>query len=538
MSWGIDMVELASAYAAGGSLAAAEWLYQQLEPHQWWALGFSLLVPILLVFARNGVRLRRLKSIYNFSKSYSRSNDANDQSGSRNGLDGNPSMEFVTTKYSAELLFQKEEENAPSVDAASQRSLLKDVQTAIQTSRTIGNRGDIALLVASLPFAALSYLGFTNLFDVIGNGMQIPATVGAVCPLPASLNLCVRPATCPSDFAFAQLQIVGSLAFAGAYIASLRNFLRSLAVFDLSAFTFLRLSAEMLASVLIVLVLYRAFPDPTKALSTVLVGPEANATCGQVPWMWIGLAVLLGLLPESATKFLIVRFQSLVNWIKVDDDRFVEVTRSVSLDTIDGIDFWTRFRLEECGIYDVQNLATYNPIQLHIEAPYGIYQTIDWVAQAQLCALLGLDRFLMLRELHVRTILDLERAIDFNPTDASGKREIVEEFDLIFAAILFAPTRNLKRIAAIGGLSPLIREVKEGRPSVRAASIDDYCAWAMEEISRNPARIKPCVEYLLGWMCDDLHVRRLRRIWQEISASLGKQSERLDREAPKTAAEG
>lgn len=532
------MAELASAYAAGGSLAAAEWLYRQLEPHQWWAVGFSLLVPILLVFARNGVRLRRLKAIYNFSKSYSGSNGARGQSDSLNGLDDNPSMEFVTTKYSADLLFQKEGSNAPSQDAASQRSLLKDVQTAIQTSRTIGNRGDIALLVASFPFMALSYLGFTNLFDVIANGMQIAATVGTVCPPPASLSLCVRSATCPSDFAFAQLQIVGSLAFAGAYIASLRNFLRSLAVFDLSAFTFLRLSAEMLASVLIVLILYRAFPDPTKALSTVLVGPEANSACGQVPWIWIGLAALLGLLPESATKFLIVRLQSLINWIKVDDDRFVELTRSISLDIIDGIDFWTRFRLEECGIYDVQNLATYNPIQLHIEAPYGIYQTIDWVAQAQLCALLGLDRFLMLRELHVRTILDLERAIDFNPIDASGKQETVDEFDLIYGAILFAPTKNLRRISEIGALQPLIREVKDDEPSVRAASIDNYCAWAMDQISRDPKRIKPCVEYLLGWMCDDLHVRRLRRIWQEISASLGKQSERLDRNAQTPTAAG
>lgn len=523
------MAELASAYAAGGMLAASDLLYRQLQPHEWWALTFALLLPFLLVFARNEVRLRRLKSIHDFSKSYPQlaSDDKNRQT-----PPGNPALEFVTAKYSAELLFNAKDEMQAGLASKGTQAILNDVRTAILQSRAIGNRGDIPLLVAALPFAILSYFGFVHLADVLSRGLQIPPTIGAICPPPPSLSLCARPSTCPTDFAFAQLQIVGALTFAGAYIASLRNFLRSLAVFDLSAFTFLRLAAEMLASVLIVLFLYRAFPDPTKALSELFVGTDPVTVCGQVPWVWIGLAPLLGLLPETATKFLIVRFQSLINWIKVDDDRFVEITRSTSLDTIDGIDFWTRFRLEECGIYDVQNLATYNPIQLHIESPYGIYQTIDWVAQAQLCSLMGLERFLVLRELHVRTILDLERAIDFTSKNSTGKDETTDEFDLIYGAILFAATSNLRRAAAIGGLMPLIQERQGSGSKVRASSIQEYCAWAMEEITRDPERIKPCVEFLLGWMCDDLHVRRLRRIWQEISDDLGPRSEKLANARP------
>ena len=37
----------------------------------------------------------------------------------------------------------------------------------------------------------------------------------------------------------------------------------------------------------------------------------------------------------------------------------------------------------------------------------------------------------------------------------------------------------------------------------------------------------------MGWLADDLHVRRLRRIWQEMSDSLGARTMRLDRNREK-----
>ncbi|MDO1585050.1 hypothetical protein [Rhizobium oryzicola] len=495
----------------------------------------------------------------------------------------NPALEFVTSKYLTDLL-PNDNDHQPQLRAKGAPEVVAQIASATKRAHAFGNRGDFQLLISSLGFAILCYAGFLALYTVIINGLQLPLGTGTPCPVPAELQLCPILAACPTPIASGQLMIVGALTFAGAFISAMRMFIRSLCVFDLSASTFLRQSVEMLASVIIVLMLYRAFPDPAKAVADIVSGSTTATPCGQVPWVWIALAPLLGLMPESATKFLILKMQAFVKWIKIEDDRYNEVTRLIPLDVIDGIDFWTRFRLEECGIYDVQNLATCNPIQLYIESPYGIYQTVDWVAQAQLCALLGLDRFLLLREFHIRTIFDLERAIDYGPeeqsktgpanaataskkneaeqervegAEAAGNAEMrdgndqanvadvkppepakpalatptspPDEFDVIYAGILFAATSKMRRVAEIGGMSLLISSGTDEMPDIGTVGLDEYCLWARRYIGGNKDQTKVCVEALLRWMCDDLHVRRLRRIWQEIGDSLGPRSERLSR---------
>jgi hypothetical protein len=232
----------------------------------------------------------------------------------------------------------------------------------------------------------------------------------------------------------------------------------------------------------------------------------------------------LGYLPDSATKFALLRLQSLMSWVKMDDDRFNKITRITPLDALDGIDYATRFRLQECGIYDVQGLATYNPIMLHIESPYGIYQAVDWIAQAQLCHLVGIEKFLVLRELQIRTIFDLERAIDFRKGGA-GETDSPEEFDLLLAGVLVAPTQNLRDVCSFSGIQLLMVDDN----SVKTAQDpDEFCRWFREKLGLTTADVKTRVEHMMGWIADDLHVRRLRRIWQEISESLGEESKRLD----------
>ena len=317
------------------------------------------------------------------------------------------------------------------------------------------------------------------------------------------LLLCVHLAFCSSDnasSAYGQLVVIGALAFAGAFVAAIRAFLRSLAVFDLSAYTFLRQTGEIVAAIIFTMIAYAAFSP-------------ANST--MVPRTWIALAPILGLMPSSATRFVLTKMKNVIPWFKTDDNRFEKVTRITTIDAIDGIDFATRFRLEECGIYDVQNLACANPIMLHIESPFGIYQCIDWVAQAQLCHILGLEKFLLMRELNIRTIFDLERAID--------SHEGPDEIDTIYAGILFASTNNLRASAHIGGSHAMIIEENQ----VRSVSLDEYCIWARKVIGTDPKSTTKCIEHVMRWIGDDLHVRRLRLIWNDITASLGEDADSL-----------
>lgn len=490
-------------------------------------LLLSLLLPVLLIYCRNEIRTRRLRLIADFILSYPATRDTRSVSTDRTETEptSNPSLELVTAKYLSDLGDPEYKLSKPgSVE------LVQEIERRIRSSRLFGNLGDYRLLIASTGFMVLCYIGFANLFAVVAAGFEVLTASGErACDIAGEAG---GDACCLPGSARSQLQIVGSLAFAGAFIAATRQFVRNLAVFDLSAYSFIWQAVEIFASVLIVIFLYEAFEDPTKVLEGLIATAGTTPGCAGVPWIWMALAPLLGLLPQSSTKFMLVKLQSLIAWVKMDDDRFNKVTRLTPLDVIDGIDYPTRFRLEECGIYDVQNLATYNPIMLHIESPYGIYQTIDWVGQAQLCSILGLDKFLLLRQMNVRTVFDLERALDYRAFDLNRLllRDGPDEFDKIYAGILFAATAAMRTIGETSGMQPLVIRTAQGAepPSVEAVGIDAYCAWACQTITSTPQTTKRCMEHLMGWIADDLHVRRLRRIWQEMSDDLGDRSKRMD----------
>ena len=472
------------------------------------AVLFALMTPLLILFARHEVRLRRLQSIKDFLRAFDpnavrdppqavtpaaqlpqilpRPDMANTSRDAR--IATNPSFEFVKSKYISDLRITKAD--GETFDR------LNDVEQIDWILRNVGGFGSYAdrrLFYSSIGLVILVYFGFSALSATLLCGL---GTTG--CAPGASYG------------SWAQLAAIGSLAFAGAYIAAVRSFVRAVAVFDLSPYGFLRQTGEIVASVIFTIVLFALLRDPFAAVAAMLPGTAVANTDTHIQPVWYGLAPLLGLLPQSATKFLLVKFQSLITWIKISDDRFVEVSKITSLDVIDGIDYETRFRLEECGIYDVQNLATYNPIMLHIESPYGIYQTFDWVAQAQLCHILGLEKFLIFREMNIRTIFDLERAI--------SSRQSVPAFDEICAGILFAPTSGLKKTLEIA-VTGLIKVDAQQATKVGA---DDYCLWARLRIQGTDSA--QAAEHVLRWIADDLHVRRLRRLWIDISNSLGESS--------------
>jgi len=484
------------------------------------AVLFALLTPLLLIYGRREVRVRRLRSIQDFIRAFDQlrgtqaEKDEPDAAAqpvpvetSEKPITQNPSFEFVRSKYTSDI----EPTQWKGEKGSATRSESEEIDQIIDSLGAFGSPTDKRIFLSTIGFIIACYFGFDAFQTTILCGF---GTGGCAC---ATAQPCTEVAMKAGSYE--QLRIIGSLAFIGAYVAAIRIFLRGLSVFDLSSYTFLRQTGEMVASVVFTILVYRAFPDPFRQVVATVAPGLAPAADGSIPWIWLALAPLFGLLPQSVTKFLLIKMQSLVTWIKTSDDRFLNVTKIISLDIIDGIDFETRFRLEECGIYDVQNLATYNPIMLHIESPYGIYQVIDWVAQAQLCHIVGPEKFLLFREINIRTIFDLERAI----SDVDSP----PEFDDICVSILFASTDNLKQTLDITK-TKLATVADDG--TVSDVELAEYSRWVRGKISKT--NISAATEHVMRWIADDLHVRRLRRLWKEISSSLGEGSERLDSSRP------
>lgn len=466
-----------------------------------WALLIAILTPALIIFSRQEIRVKRVRQIYDFEHTFGHILE----SGKDRRI--NPSFEFVRSKYLSDVDFEN------GWDPRSPLPVGVPLTDLLNRIRRQGLWRDLRLFVSATGLMLIVYVGFDALMAAVRCGLE-----NATCACATSLFTACPAAALPADegrLNFANLFVIGALAFAGAYVGAVRNFLRNLSVYDLGSFTFIKYSCEILAASVFAMIAYAALPDPFWLFAPLNSDGNAPEHTGQISGVWIALAPILGLTPRSATQFVYTKTRNLVSWFKSEDDRFEKVTRITPMDVIDGIDFATRFRLEDCGIYDVQNLAAANPIMLHIESPYGIYQCIDWVAQAQLCHILGVEKFLMMRELNIRTIFDLERAID-------GRGE-PDEVDTLYAGILFAATNNLRTVAEIGNSHPMI--IEDGK--ISAASIDDFCLWARKVIGTSPEQTTKCIEHVMRWIGDDLHVRRLRLIWNDISDSLGSRAVRL-----------
>lgn len=474
----------------------------------WIGLAIALVTAFALIFGRYEIRLRRLRLIRDYVKTFPVLEPSEDGISSTN-----PSFEFVRSKYAADITVT---DDAP---AKSQAAIVEEINRTITETRLLLSGGDAQLLVASLPYMLLVFVGFSVTFS----GGTCPTQAQACIQSITHNLLTVGGATFKSDIAPEQFRklsenvlTVAAITFVGAYLSSLRYLVQALAVFDLNGFTVIRQAAAMTVSVLASAALYRAVPDLGSVLS--LTGTQTSSPVNDLSTGWILVALAFGLLPGSVLQFVLVKVGSIFDWIKQSDNRFIEWTRVVPLDAIDGIDFFTRFRLEECGISDVQSLATYNPIMLHIETPYGIYQTVDWIAQAQLCCVVGLDRFLLLRQFNVRTIFDLERALKQNKEDMSEEdRKAIDQFDRIYAAVLLAPTGPMKKLQEKSSAKFLIPDGQ----TIKEVDASDFSIWAMKTISASDVAASRAIEHLMDWIGDDLHVRRLRRLWNEISDRLG-----------------
>ncbi|MBT3070632.1 hypothetical protein KKP04_07110 [Rhodomicrobium sp. Az07] len=431
------------------------------------ALFFALLLPAVFMIVRHQTRLNRLRTAGLI----------------RETLDPGPRtdlyFEFLKRKY-----LTREDEAQQAASAAPARYPFTTVH-------------DCLIGVACLPFVLFTAGGFFVLFLPAG---QLPDVLGG--SLGANV-FSIGGLSAPSPKDYENVVTIASLAFAGAYLYSVRLFIKSLLSFDFSVMTPLRAFFHILVAVMLAVVVWRIAPE-TKAVTSLLASPQQIAAepkaqfiteaatlpaPAPMPKIWLLFAFAIGFVPDGAFTWA-ARKARLTLDRRYSGSKLSAVT---PLTVIDGIDFMTSYRLDERRISNVQNLAAANPIMLHVETPFCVFIIMDWIAQAQLCAAVGPQRFLLLRKLNLRTIFDLEHAV-LDPAAPMGLKHMV-------GSVLLANDGKTS-IMRDYGIRPLEATYRDFDKAL--------ASWVNIEV----------VEHLVHVILDDLHVQRLRQIRQDIEASM------------------
>ena len=201
-----------------------------------------------------------------------------------------------------------------------------------------------------------------------------------------------------------------------------------------------------------------------------------------------------GFYPDVAVRQLVGL--SRLRAYKREEVGFYAKFKAVPIDVVDGIDAEIRSRLSDYHIDSVQNLAAANPLMLFVETPYGVYQIMDWVAQAQLCTSVGPAGLLKLWRLGIRTIFDLERlTLDPCCFDASL---IVEVGDILWESDGHRRAASGNAVAAAGQA-----QAQPPYPSLTTIRAD------------------------IRMRLENPHTLRLRQIFNQVSHSLGDGARRL-----------
>lgn len=449
---------------------------QTLAPAAGIALFLAVLTPVTIIAIRHQVRRERVKQIELFAESFDFDTPDTGPAARKTGGVPNASFEFVRAKYFADL-DTRESYGKRSVEDIPRYPMML--------------QADWMLLLCAVPYMILAAFGLFLLFapgaafDTGGgalSGLFLPSmfatggTLGLPDPDVQALHHNVLT--------------VAAFSFGGAYLFTLRLFLRSVTVFDLSAVTFLRAFTHIVLCVAAAVVLYRFLPSWAGISAAIpdLSAPQgAPSRPASLDAIWPILAFAMGFIPDSALSQVLrqVRLTHKTRYTAVEPHAPV-----VPLTIIDGIDLYTAFRLEESNIHDVQNLSAYNPIMLHIEGPFGFYQTTDWVAQAQLCTIVGPERFLLLRSVNIRTVFDLRDAV-------------------------LRPRAAPDIVARIGRV--ILHDSQRDR-SMRLAM---FGADTGSDVSpADPPLSAEGVRHLVTVMLDDLHVHRLGQIWARVRSRL------------------
>jgi hypothetical protein len=176
--------------------------------------------------------------------------------------------------------------------------------------------------------------------------------------------------------------------FVGAFVWSARHIVRRLMNGDLTPNTYYSAALRIVFASLLALM-----------LSFVLGASPAGAiAAGALP----AVVFIAGMLPDETFVYL----RHKVGIFKTEVDA---AAPELPLEMIEGINAFSKTRLAEVDVDDVQNLAEANLVELLLKTPFSAYKLVDWIAQAKLVLCFGHD-VTKLRKLRIRTILDLRQA--------------------------------------------------------------------------------------------------------------------------------
>lgn len=336
-----------------------------------------------------------------------------------------------------------------------------------------GRQDEAKQYLGALIYALVCLLGFVLLFDPYAFLLDPGTSPGPELRVVDALFWNTGDNSGPDTRAYMRRSVAAAgFAFLGGYVFNISYLVQQTLNQELGALAFVRAALRLIQGIFLAVAAFHVFANVVPDSSYKDAVSESGFMVG------LGAAFIFGYYPDPALR-LISRSSGVA--MKYANEKALEKSRIVPLEIIEGIDHVISFRLQENNLHDVQNLAVANPIELYVETPYTLVQTFDWVLQAQLCLVVGVDAFIELRAHRIRTIFDLERAVLSKGVPGDYLRAIA-------SVILSDSTPCFRQALGLAG---------------------DYKDCAAKPLDATDLMIR----HVVAIISDDLHVHRLRALW-------------------------